>query len=157
MELALEQVSRILSPGGDTTFKFSDDGVAEIVVDSGLAEYRYLSQHKVSKWLTFQDPKLFIMVSSTKACLGKHSKNCSSFIQKVLDDNNWTIVPPEYAENYIDLVDGILSSKSVEKIVILRDPVQRWISGFAETFGIQEYRDSDVKIDPNDLYDPIIQ
>ena len=52
-----EQVSKILSPGGDTTFKFSDDGVAEIVVDSGLAEYRYLLQHKVSKWLTFQDPK----------------------------------------------------------------------------------------------------
>jgi|TARA_B100001093_G_scaffold485250_1_gene519395 hypothetical protein len=38
----VEQVSKILSLGGDTTFKFSDDGVAEIVVDSGLAEYRYL-------------------------------------------------------------------------------------------------------------------
>ena len=33
--------------------------------------------------------------------------------------------------------------------------MQRWISGFAETFGIQEYRDSDVKIDPNDLYEPL--
>ena len=38
----VEQVSKILSLGGDTTFKISDDGVAEIVVDSGLAEYRYL-------------------------------------------------------------------------------------------------------------------
>ena len=38
----VEQVSKILSLGGDTTFKFSDDGVAEIVVDSGLTEYRYL-------------------------------------------------------------------------------------------------------------------
>ena len=44
----VEQVSKILSLGGDTTFKISDDGVAEIVVDSGLAEYRYLlpSQRK---------------------------------------------------------------------------------------------------------------
>ena len=38
----VDQVSKILSLGGDTTFKVSDDGVAEIVVDSGLAEYRYL-------------------------------------------------------------------------------------------------------------------
>lgn len=103
----------------------------------------------------FLRPKHYPMMISPNL---KHAwvnvpKNCSSFIQKVLDDNNWTIVQPEYAENYIDLVDGILSSKSVEKIVILRDPVQRWISGFSETFGIQEYRDSDVKIDLNDLYD----
>ena len=76
-------------------------------------------------------------------------KNCSSFIQKILDDNNWTVVQSE-AGNYTDLVDSILSSKSVEKIVILRDPVQRWISGFAETFGLQEYN---VKIALNDLSD----
>ena len=38
----VEQVSKILSLGGDTQFKLSDDGVAEIVVDSGLAEYHYL-------------------------------------------------------------------------------------------------------------------
>ena len=38
----VDQVSKILSLGGDTTFKVSDDGVAEIVVDSGLAEYHYL-------------------------------------------------------------------------------------------------------------------
>lgn len=56
-------------------------------------------------------------------------KNCSSFIQKVLDDNGWIIV------NH-DLVDSILSSSSIEKIVVLRDPLQRWISGFAESCGI---------------------
>ena len=51
-------------------------------------------------------------------------KNCSSFIQKVLDDNGWIMVKH-------DLVDSILSSSSIEKIVVLRDPLQRWISGFA--------------------------
>ena len=38
----VEQVSKILSLGGDVKCKFSDDGVAEIVVDSGLAAYHYL-------------------------------------------------------------------------------------------------------------------
>tara|TARA_Y100001937_G_C7026798_1_gene288158 strand:+ start:147 stop:857 length:711 start_codon:yes stop_codon:yes gene_type:complete len=102
----------------------------------------------------FLRPKNYpIMVSpNLKHAWVNIPKNCSSFIQKILYDNDWTIVQPEYAENYIDLVDSILSSKSVEKIVILRDPVQRWISGFAETFGIQEYRDSNVKINLNDLF-----
>jgi hypothetical protein len=38
----VEQVSKILGLGGDITMKFSDDGVAEINVDSGLTNYRYL-------------------------------------------------------------------------------------------------------------------
>jgi hypothetical protein len=38
----VEQVSKILSLAGDTRIKFSDDGVGEITVDSGLAVYRYL-------------------------------------------------------------------------------------------------------------------
>lgn len=38
----VEQVSKILSLSGDTRIKFSDDGVGEITVDSGLAVYRYL-------------------------------------------------------------------------------------------------------------------
>ena len=38
----VEQVSKILSLSGDITMKFSDDGVAEINVDSGLSNYRYL-------------------------------------------------------------------------------------------------------------------
>lgn len=38
----IEQVSKILGLGGDITFKVSDEGVAEIVVDSGLAQYHYL-------------------------------------------------------------------------------------------------------------------
>ena len=50
------------------------------------------------------------MVDPIKACLGKHSKNCSSFIQKVLDDNNWTIVQSNMQKT-IHLVDSILSSK----------------------------------------------
>ena len=67
-------------------------------------------------------------------------KNCSSFVQKVLDDNNWLDVPG-------DMIDGILKSDTIEKLVILRDPVQRWISGFAETFGIQDNWDPILKID----------
>ena len=38
----VEQVSKILSLSGDIVFKFSDDGVSEITVDSGLATYHYL-------------------------------------------------------------------------------------------------------------------
>jgi len=38
----IEQVSKILSLPGDTRVKFSDDGVSEITVDSGLGVYRYL-------------------------------------------------------------------------------------------------------------------
>src|SRR5210317_2132459 len=56
-------------------------------------------------------------------------KNASSFCQKVFDDNGWTMC------NTDDLVDGILSAHTIKKIVVLRDPVQRWISGFAETYG----------------------
>ena len=52
-------------------------------------------------------------------------KNGSSFIQKVLDDNAWNDVPDE-------LIDSIAKSPSVKKIVVLRDPVERWISGFAQ-------------------------
>jgi len=55
-------------------------------------------------------------------------KNCSSFIQKVLDDNGWSMLTG-------DIADSILATDSIKKIVVLRDPVQRWISGFAETYG----------------------
>ena len=53
-------------------------------------------------------------------------KNCSSFVQKVLDDNGWTMCHTD------DLVDGILLAHTIKKIVVLRDPVERWISGFAQ-------------------------
>jgi len=56
-------------------------------------------------------------------------KNCSSFVQKVLDDNGWTMC------HSTDLINGILSDHTIKKMVVLRDPVQRWISGFAETYG----------------------
>ena len=52
-------------------------------------------------------------------------KNGSSFIQKALDDNAWNDVPD-------DLINSITESPSVKKLVILRDPVERWISGFAQ-------------------------
>ena len=38
----VDQVSKILSLGGDIDYKISDDGVTEITVDSGLGNYRYL-------------------------------------------------------------------------------------------------------------------
>ena len=53
-------------------------------------------------------------------------KNASSFVQKVLDDNGWTMCHTD------DLVDGILSAHTIKKIVVLRDPIERWISGFAQ-------------------------
>jgi hypothetical protein len=53
-------------------------------------------------------------------------KNCSSFCQKVFDDNGWTMCHTD------DLVDGILLAHTIKKIVVLRDPVERWISGFSQ-------------------------
>ena len=53
-------------------------------------------------------------------------KNASSFVQKVLDDNGWTMCHTD------DLVDGILTAHTIKKIVVLRDPIERWISGFAQ-------------------------
>lgn len=55
-------------------------------------------------------------------------KCASSFIQKVLYDNNWT------ATHDPVLMDGIKRSPSVKKLVVLRDPVDRWVSGFSECF-----------------------
>jgi hypothetical protein len=52
-------------------------------------------------------------------------KNGSSFIQKALDDNAWN-------EVHDDLISSIAESPSVKKLVVLRDPVERWISGFAQ-------------------------
>ena len=52
-------------------------------------------------------------------------KNASSFIQKVLDDNSWVDVPE-------DLIVPIAESPNIEKLVILRDPIKRWISGLAQ-------------------------
>lgn len=52
-------------------------------------------------------------------------KNGSSFIQKALDDNAWNDV-------HDDLISSIAESPSVKKLVVLRDPVERWISGFAQ-------------------------
>ena len=71
-------------------------------------------------------------------------KNCSSFVQKVLDYNGWINLKD-------DMIDIVLSTESIEKFVILRDPVQRWMSGFAETFGIQDGWDPILNIDLNDL------
>ena len=68
-------------------------------------------------------------------------KNGSSFIQKVLDDNAWNNVPE-------DLISSIAESPSVKKIVILRDPVERWISGFAQCMSDRNINIWDLLDDP---------
>ena len=55
-------------------------------------------------------------------------KCASSFIQKVLYDNNWTATCDPV------LMDGIKCAPSVKKLVVLRDPIDRWVSGFSECF-----------------------
>ena len=62
-------------------------------------------------------------------------KNCSSFVQKVLDDNGWTMCHTD------DLVDGILLAHTIKKIVVLRDPLERWISGFAQCMADHHTKD----------------
>ena len=52
-------------------------------------------------------------------------KCASSFVQKALEDNGWKDVPT-------DLIDDLIHSPSIHKVAVLRDPVQRWISGFAQ-------------------------
>ena len=56
-------------------------------------------------------------------------KNASSFTYSILHENNWKKI------NDPETVELFLKSKSIKKMAILRDPLQRWISGFAETFG----------------------
>ena len=80
-------------------------------------------------------------------------KNASSFIQKALDDNKWNDVPD-------DLINSIAESPSIKKLVVLRDPVDRWISGFAQCWmdhdDILDLLDSDVFYDTvqkNPVYD----
>ena len=53
-------------------------------------------------------------------------KNGSSFVHQVLDDNGWNDAPD-------DLIDPIIESPNVKKLVVLRDPIDRWCSGFAQT------------------------
>jgi hypothetical protein len=55
-------------------------------------------------------------------------KCASSFIQKVLYDNNWRATCDPV------LMDGIKRAPTIKKLVVLRDPVDRWISGFSECF-----------------------
>ena len=62
-------------------------------------------------------------------------KNASSFCQKVFDDNGWTMCHTD------DLVDGILLAHTIKKIVVLRDPVERWISGFAQCMADHHTKD----------------
>lgn len=66
-------------------------------------------------------------------------KNASSFMQKVLDDNNWSNVPE-------DLIDSIIESPNVKKLAILRDPIERWISGFTQ-FAFDQHLDIEGLLD----------
>jgi len=62
-------------------------------------------------------------------------KNASSFCQKVFSDNGWTKCSTD------DLVDGILLAHTIKKIVVLRDPIERWISGFAQCITDSPHKD----------------
>lgn len=53
-------------------------------------------------------------------------KNASSFMQKILQDNGWREPDPS--------IRNVLLNSSIRKLCIFRNPVERWISGFAECF-----------------------
>ena len=73
-------------------------------------------------------------------------KNASSFIQKALDDNKWNDVPD-------DLINSIAESPNIKKLVVLRDPVERWISGFAECWA--DHDNILDLLDSNTFYDTV--
>ena len=73
-------------------------------------------------------------------------KNASSFVQKVLDDNKWNDVPD-------DLINSIAESPNIKKLVVLRDPVERWISGFAECWA--DHDNILDLLDSNTFYDTV--
>jgi len=62
-------------------------------------------------------------------------KNASSFCHTVFTNNGWTMCHAD------DLVDGILLAHTIKKIVVLRDPVERWISGFAQCMADHHTKD----------------
>ena len=66
-------------------------------------------------------------------------KNASSFMQKLLQDNGWR--EPDQS-----VVKKLITS-DIRKFAILRNPVKRWVSGFAECFmeqpGIIDLLDSE--------------
>ena len=73
-------------------------------------------------------------------------KNASSFIQKALGDNKWNDVPD-------DLINSIAESSNIKKLVVLRDPVERWISGFAECWA--DHDNILDLLDSNTFYDTV--
>jgi|TARA_R110000772_G_scaffold198836_2_gene309510 hypothetical protein len=73
-------------------------------------------------------------------------KNASSFVQKALDDNKWNDVPD-------DLINSIAESPNIKKLVVLRDPVERWISGFAECWA--DHDNILDLLDSNTFYDTV--
>jgi hypothetical protein len=62
-------------------------------------------------------------------------KNASSFCHTVFTNNGWTMCHED------DLVDGILLAHTIKKIVVLRDPVERWISGFSQCMTDSPHKD----------------
>ena len=72
-------------------------------------------------------PSIRILLNPNLDCIWINiPKNGSSFIQKILQDNGWRVPHP-------DSHDGLLRS-SIRKFFILRNPLERFISGFAECF-----------------------
>jgi hypothetical protein len=63
-----------------------------------------------------------------------------------LDDNKWNDVPD-------DLINSIAESPSIKKLVVLRDPVERWISGFAECWA--DHDNILDLLDSNTFYDTV--
>ena len=55
------------------------------------------------------------------------TKCASAFIRQTLYDNNWFEPSPEICE-------AIRQSEDIPKLIVLRDPIQRWISGFSQCF-----------------------
>ena len=79
-------------------------------------------------------------------------KNASSFMQKLLQDNGWR-------EPDRSIVNELVSS-DIRKFAVLRNPIKRWTSGFAECFmqqpGIIDLLDNDDFLDTvvlNPVYD----
>jgi len=68
-----------------------------------------------------------ILISPQLDCIWINiPKNASSFMQKILQDNGWR--EPDSSIR-LDLLNS-----SIRKLCIFRNPVERWISGFAECF-----------------------
>ncbi len=88
-----------------------------------------MDQYQIANYGYFCPTSHPIMVDPTgKHCWIDIPKCASSFVQKVLSDHGWI----SYTDPYI--IQGFCKADSVKKFCVLRDPAERWISGFAQTY-----------------------